>query len=119
MTGSVDGEMKMSMWMQNEEKRERTNVCLCRELGPEKQEVRYSGEFLYLSPSFLIQCGVSVNYLANGMGPKDGLRDFLSFNVATSWRKAASSEPYLNLIIISSNLRLVTQPPTLMSRTIT
>jgi hypothetical protein len=85
--------------------------------GP--QNWKYGGESLYLSPSFLIQCGVSVSYLTNGMGPKEGMCRLLSFNVATSWRKAASSELYLNLIIISSNHRLATQPPTLMSRIIT
>lgn len=32
---------------------------------------KYGGESLYLSPSFLIQCGVSTGYLTNGMGSKD------------------------------------------------
>jgi hypothetical protein len=34
---------------------------------------KYGGESLYLSPSFLIQYGVNVSYLRNGMGPKEGM----------------------------------------------
>ena len=34
---------------------------------------KYGGEFLCFSPSFLIKCGVSVNYLTNGMGPNKGM----------------------------------------------
>lgn len=107
----------MSMWMQNEEKVSRQTCAYVGRWGP--KDWKYGGELLYVSPSFLIQCGVSMSYLTNGMGPREGLCKRLSFNVVTSWRKAASSEPYLNLIIISSKHRLATQPPTLMSRTIT
>jgi hypothetical protein len=67
---------------------------------------KYGGEFpLFFSilpDSVWCECELSPK--------RDGfqrphVQTFLFFNVATSWRKAANSEPYINLITISSNHR--------------
>lgn len=90
------------------EKSERTSVCLCRALGPKNW--KYGGELLYFSPSFPIQCGVSVSYLPNGMGSKDRMcRRFYS----STWPLHGERLPTPNLISTSSPSHLTTASNTI------
>jgi hypothetical protein len=66
----ADGEVKVSMWIENEEKLSGNTCAYVGLWGPKKW--KYGGELLYFS-SFLIKCGGSVSYLKNGMGPIEGM----------------------------------------------
>ena len=64
-------ELKWACWCTMKKKVSGQACAYVEHWGPKNW--KYGGEFLCFSPSFPIQCGVSMSYLTNGMGPKEGM----------------------------------------------